>query len=144
MPKNPNINYDWAAIKSEYITNPNSSYRTLGKKYGVAYTSVCERSKKEGWLNAREQYQNGVVTRTVDQTAKNEVNRAVRLLTVSDKLLRRVERLLEDDEATIPPSQLESIAKTLKSIRDIQDGDKDKSNVKIEVVFGDGTEDFAQ
>ena len=144
MPKNPNINYDWAAIKSEYITNPNSSYRTLGKKYGVGYTSICARSQKEGWTNAREQYQNGVITEAVEQAAKNEVNRAVRLLNVSDKLLSRIERLLENDEATIPPSQLESIAKTLKTIRDVQGVDNDESNIKIDVVFGNGTEDFAQ
>ena len=144
MPKNPNITYDWTAIKSEYITNPNSSYRTLGKKYGVGYTSICARSQKEGWTNAREQYQNGVITEAVEQAAKNEVNRAVRLLNVSDKLLSRIERLLENDEATIPPSQLESIAKTLKTIRDVQGVDNDESNIKIDVVFGNGTEDFAQ
>ena len=31
---------DWSAIKTEYITDEESSYRKLGKKYGISHNII--------------------------------------------------------------------------------------------------------
>lgn len=143
MAKNPNVNYDWKKIKKEYITDDSTSYRGLAAKYGVTPNAIYHRAKKECWVEARRRHFDRVVAKSIEVAEETEADRLTRLLSVSDKLLLRVERFLEDDSAVIPPTQLESIAKVLKTIRDIQKGDRD-DRVQIDVVFGDETEDFAQ
>lgn len=39
----------WDKIKTEYLTDPSTSYRSLAKKYGVPHTSIAYRAKQEGW-----------------------------------------------------------------------------------------------
>ena len=136
-------NIDWRRIKTEYITDDSTSYRSLAKKYGVTPNAVYNRSKNEGWRELRERHFDSVVTKNIEIAAEMETERLSRIITVSDKLLTRVEKLLEDEKTQLPPSQLESIAKVLKAIRDIQNGDREDGGTHINVVFGDGTEDFA-
>ena len=45
---------DWQKIKTEYITT-DTSYRELSQKYGVHYTNIAKRAKKEDWQQLRQQ-----------------------------------------------------------------------------------------
>ena len=72
MPKDPHITggirHDWAAIKHEYITNPDASLRKMAAKYGVKYDTIAKKSKAEGWFAARKNHQSKVVSKGVSKT----------------------------------------------------------------------------
>ena len=111
---------DWQAIKTEYITT-NTSYRKLAQKYGVGLQAICNRSKAEGWIGQRKQHEDKTITKTLDAISSAQAARAARLQTVTDKLLRSVENLLEEHEELLVDTQsLRHISATLKDIKDIQ------------------------
>ena len=111
---------DWQKIKTEYITT-DTSYRKLAQKYGVTYTNIGIRSRKEGWPELREQHNAKTITKTMNAIASNQANRAARLQTVADKLLAKVERLVDEGEDLLADtSVMRDIARVLKDIKDIQ------------------------
>ena len=111
---------DWQSIKTEYITT-DTSYRKLAQKYGVTYTNIGIRSRKEGWPELREQHNAKTITKTMNAIASNQANRAARLQSVADKLLTKVERLVEEGEELLTDtSTMRDIARVLKDIKDIQ------------------------
>lgn len=111
---------DWQAIKTEYITT-DTSYRKLAQKYGVTYTNIGIRSRKEGWPELREQHNAKTITKTMNAIASNQANRAARLQTVADKLLAKVEQLVDEGEELLTDtSTMRDIARVLKDIKDIQ------------------------
>ena len=111
---------DWQKIKTEYITT-DTSYRKLAQKYGVTYTNIGIRSRKEGWPELREQHNAKTITKTMNAIASNQANRAARLQTVADKLLAKVEQLVDEGEELLTDtSTMRDIARVLKDIKDIQ------------------------
>ena len=111
---------DWQSIKTEYITT-DTSYRKLAQKYGVTYTNIGIRSRKEGWPELREQHNAKTITKTMNAIASNQASRAARLQTVADKLLAKVERLVDEgDELLTDTSTMRDIARVLKDLKDIQ------------------------
>ena len=111
---------DWQAIKTEYITT-DTSYRKLAQKYGVTYNNIGIRSRKEGWPELRNQHNAKTMTKTMNAIASNQASRAVRLQTVADKLLAKVERLVDEGEELLTDtSTMRDIARVLKDIKDIQ------------------------
>ena len=111
---------DWQAIKTEYITT-NTSYRKLAQKYGVGLQAICNRSKAEGWIEQRKQHEYKTITKTLNAISSAQATRAARLQTVTEKLLRSVENLLEEHEELLVDTQsLRHISATLKDIKDIQ------------------------
>ena len=111
---------DWQKIKTEYITT-DTSYRKLAGKYGISYTTVGERARKEGWAKEREQYQTKTLSKTLNKLSAERANRAARLFAVTDKLLLKVEKAVESlDEDCIDTQAFRQIAASLKDIKDIQ------------------------
>ena len=111
---------DWQKIKTEYITT-DTSYRKLAQKYGVTYTNIGIRSRKEGWSELREQHNAKTITKTMNAIASNQASRAARLQTVADKLLAKVERLVDEGEELLTDtSTMRDIARVLKDLKDIQ------------------------
>ena len=156
---------DWQKIKTEYITT-NTSYRKLAEKYGISYQTICRRSQAEQWSEQREQHTNKTVTRTLDAISKKQVDRAVKLISVSDQLLDRVQELVEmGSELLVAPQNLKHISGVLKDIKEIQmirsDADlreqearianlrkqaerEDKEKASITITLEGGLEDYAQ
>ena len=127
---------DWQAIKTEYITT-DTSYRKLAQKYGVTYTNIGIRSRKEGWPELREQHNAKTITKTMNAIASQQASRAARLQTVADKLLTKVERRIEDDEGLVADTaSMRDIARILKDIKDIHmiksDADLREQEARIE------------
>lgn len=112
---------DWNAIKLEYITDPTTSYRKLAEKYGVHYKVIGAKGKEEKWCELRSQHKDKILTNTLDAISNEQVDRATRLISVSDLLLTKVETLLQDEEMLlVNPQSLKHISGVLKDIKDIQ------------------------
>lgn len=86
---------DWLKIKTEYITT-DTSYRKLAEKYGVHYQTICARSKAEGWILLREQYQNRTITKTVEQISNKTAKQAAKVGDLADKLLVKLEKAIDE------------------------------------------------
>ena len=82
---------DWNKIKTEYITNPDTSYRELSQKYGVHYTNIAKRAKKEDWQQQRKQQANATQTKMIEAVESRKVDRATKLMDVSDLLLKKIQ-----------------------------------------------------
>lgn len=105
---------DWKKIKTEYITT-DISYRKLGEKYGVNYQTICARSKSEGWILLREQYQNKTIAKTIENLSDKEAKKAAKVGDLADKLLVKLEQAIEELNQTMVTHKTKT--------RDIQYGD---------------------
>ena len=108
---------DWQAIKTEYITT-DTSYRKLAQKHGVNYQAICHRSKEEGWIAQREQYRNSTITKTIEKISEQEANRAVKIHSVADKLLLKIEAFV--DRPGMMPKDVRSLVAAVKDLKEIQ------------------------
>ena len=108
---------DWQAIKTEYITT-DTSYRKLAQKHGVSYQAICHRSKEEGWIAMREQHKNNTTSKTLEKISQQEANRAVKIHSVADKLLLKIEALV--DRPGMMPKDVRSLVAAVKDLKEIQ------------------------
>ena len=150
---------DWQAIKTEYITTQ-TSYRKLAQKYGVSATQICNVGRNEKWVELREQHLNKTVAKTIEKISQQEANRAARIHTVADKLLDKIEAMV-DSERPLDTKGIRALTAAVKDLKEIQsvksaldeqeqearianlrkqaDKDEDKTE-EIEVVFVGGEE----
>ena len=156
---------DWQKIKTEYITNPDTSYRELSQKYGVHYTNIAKRAKKEDWQQQRKQQANATQTKMIQAVERRKVDRAAKLMDVSDLLLQKIASLVEElDVMDASPKDIRSLSAAIKDIKEIQmirsdadmreqearieklrrDADRDDSSGTITVRLPGGLEDYAQ
>ena len=114
---------DWRAIKTEYITDESTSYRKLAEKYGVSYTSIGEKARKEGWAKERERFLNKTLSKTLSAISKKQARQASRLQMVADKLLAKIEEAVDDlsmHELFMDRAALRQITGALKDIKEVQ------------------------
>ena len=111
---------DWQKIKTEYITT-DTSYRELSQKYGVHYTNIAKRAKKEDWQQQRQQQANTTQTKMIQAVERRKVDRAAKLLDVSDLLLQKVrERVEALDAIEMGSQEFRHLSATIKDIKEIQ------------------------
>lgn len=109
---------DWQAIKTEYITT-DTSYRKLAQKYGVGYQAICHKSIEEGWIAMREQHKNNTTTKTLEKISQQEANRTVKMMSVADKLLLKIEALVDRPEP-LNEKAIRSLTAAVKDLKEIQ------------------------
>ena len=157
---------DWDAIRTEYITNPETSYRKLAGKYGIHYKVISARGKAEKWLELRAQHKDKLLTKTLDKISREQADleaaRAVKLHTVADKLLLRIEAMV-DAEEPLDTKAIRAIASAIKDLKEVQgvhssldrmeqearianlrrsaEADKDKAG-EVKVVFDAGEDSW--
>jgi tRNA-dihydrouridine synthase len=127
---------DWQSIKTEYITTE-TSYRKLAQKYGIDSAVIGRRAKKEDWVKLRQQHINKTQTKTLNAISNKQVDRAAKLIGVSDLLLNKVKSLLEaDEELLVDTSIMKDVSIILKNLKDIQmirsDADLREQEARIE------------
>lgn len=111
---------DWNAIKTEYLTT-DTSYRKLAKKYGIHSTAVANRAGREGWVEERERFRRKSLSKTLEKLSSAQADRAARLQTVADKLLSKLEKVVDAlEDGALETQQFRQIAASLKDIKDIQ------------------------
>jgi hypothetical protein len=111
---------DWQKIKTEYITT-DTSYRELSQKYGVHYTNIAKKAKKEDWQQLRQQQANTTQTKMIQAVERRKVDRAAKLLETSDLLLQKVRQRIEALDALEMGSQeFRHLSATIKDLKEIQ------------------------
>ena len=108
---------DWQAIKTEYITT-DTSYRKLAEKYGVSRVQIGNVGKDEGWVELRRQHLDRTVSKTVAAVESAQVNRAKKMQTVADKLLNKIEAIV--DRPGMMPKDIRSLVAAVKDLKEIQ------------------------
>ena len=152
---------DWQDIKTEYITT-DTSYRKLAQKYGIHYKVISERGKNEKWVELRSQHRDKTLTKTLDKISQQEANRAAKIHSVADKLLLKIEAIVESEEL-LDTKGIRALTAAVKDLKEIQsvrtaldkqeqearianlrrqvDKDEEDSSM-IEVVFAAGPEEW--
>ena len=156
---------DWQKIKTEYITT-DTSYRELSQKYGVHYTNIAKKAKKEDWQHLRQQQTNTTQTKMIQAVERRKVDRAAKLLDVSDLLLQKVrERVEALDALEMGSQEFRHLSAAIKDLKEIQmirsEADMREQEARIEklrkeaekeehsdntivIQFAEGSEEYAK
>lgn len=70
---------DWIKIKTEYITDPTSTYRSLAEKYGVSTNTINTHAQDENWQEAREKKQEQLKQEIDKRVTKERIETAVEI-----------------------------------------------------------------
>ena len=109
---------DWAKIEAEYITT-DTSYRKLADKYNVDQATIARKAKKEDWVSKRQQHISTTQAKVLAADAQQKVDRASRLKNVADKLLDRVEDIVEYDQH-LTAAAIKNLSDALRNIKEAQ------------------------
>ena len=130
---------DWNIIKAEYIAG-GTSYRKLAKKYKVSFTTLQGVAKREKWVDLKRQAQDKSDTKIVNTVARDIAKNSVTLNNVCDKVLKKIEFILENYEE-IDTQSIKHITSSLKDIKDIKgvksDIDLKEQNARIDKLRKD-------
>ena len=109
---------DWQAIKTEYITTQ-TSYRKLAQKYGISHVQIGNVGKEEKWVELRRQHLDKTFAKTVEKISQQEANRAARIHTVADKLLNKIEAMV-DSGRPLDTKGVRALTAAVKDLKEIQ------------------------
>ena len=109
---------DWQAIKTEYITTQ-TSYRKLAQKYGISHVQIGNVGKEEKWVELRRQHLDKTLAKTVEKISQQEANRAARIHTVADKLLNKIEAMV-DSGRPLDTKGVRALTAAVKDLKEIQ------------------------
>lgn len=113
---------DWNAIKAEYIAG-GTSYRKLAEKYNVPFGTLRKWAAKEKWTELRDKTRAKADTKMANIISAKQANRYKRLQDVADKLLDKLEGIVENvilEEMILDKYTMKQITGALKDIKDIQ------------------------
>lgn len=109
---------DWQAIKTEYITT-DTSYRKLAQKYGINVTTIAKTASAEEWVEQRKQYAINTQAKTLEKISQQEANRAAKIHSVADKLLLKIEAMV-DSERPLDTKGIRALTAAVKDLKEIQ------------------------
>ena len=112
---------DWLAVKTEYVTTA-TSYRELARKYGVSRKTIADRGKAGNWVQERGQYRDESSTKIKAAAAEGQAERAVRFVSVADRLLGKIEEFVDSEYArTMTPKDIRALTAAMGDLKDIMD-----------------------
>jgi hypothetical protein len=109
---------DWKKIEAEYITTE-TSYRKLAQKYGLNQATIAQKAKAEDWVGKRKQQASTAQALILEKDITKKVDRATRLKTVADKLLDKVEVLVERNDE-LSATAIKNLSDAIKNIKEAQ------------------------
>ena len=150
---------DWKKIKTEYITT-NTSYRKLAKNYDIPFNTIQCRAKKEKWVELRKQYQDNIVTKSVEKAEENAIDYKSDLYDLAYKVATQLKDMINENTISdlvamgIKPRDITGAIKDLedalhiKSMSDIKEQEariaklrkevkEEKKDTNINITFGD-------
>lgn len=103
---------DYDAAEREYATG-SDSIRTLADKYGVAFSSMAEYSRKHGWNEKRNGYRSSISETALAKTRDKHLSEREEMLDEALKLIRasfyEYGRQLRAGEVAISPKDLATL-----------------------------------
>lgn len=117
---------DWDKVKSEYIAG-GTSYRKLAEKYGVSFSSVRWHADNEKWTDLKAKAQQKADTKIVEKIGGQKASRSAKLSTVADKLLDKIQDLLE----TMPVLDTQSVKHLTSALKDLKEVKGIKSDIDL-------------
>ena len=96
---------DWEKIRTGFVKD-GLSYRALSREFAAPYSTIQRRGIKEDWPGQREEYL--------------EENVGEKMKQVKTKLLRRIERTLDEDRE-LDSKDFKAMTGALKELQEIQD-----------------------
>ena len=121
------LDFDWTKIKTEYITDESTSYRKLAKKYGINYTTIGEKARREGWATEREQFRTKTLSKTLTKIAERQSDRAARFFSLTDTLYDKLVEAL----TLVDPNDTQGIRQITASLKDLKEMQSLKSDADI-------------
>lgn len=110
---------DWNEIRNKYITTA-TSYRKLAAEYGIDQAIISRKGKDEKWVEARKQYISETSAKIIDAAQESEVERAKKIYDVADKLLQKIEALVEGiNPARVNAKDIRSLTASVKDLKEI-------------------------
>lgn len=156
------MSIDWKNIETEYVTS-DISQRQLAVKYGICRSTIWKKAAEENWIEKRNKHRDRLVTKTVAAVESAMVSRARKVQTVADKLLNKIEAMV-DGENPLDTKAIRALTAAVKDLKEIQgvrseldeqeqkariahlqkqaEKDNDNSAGAIEVVFNAGPEEW--
>ena len=152
---------DWNVIKAEYIAG-GTSYRTLAKKHKVSVTTLTRTAIKEKWVELRQQAESKAEAELVKKVSSSKSKTNIKINEVADKLIAKMNATIESLDV-IDGQTIKHFTSALKDLKDItgfksdidikeqeariaklqKEAESEKNDNTIEVIFGDGMEDYA-
>lgn len=93
--KNGRQNYDWDALKTEYVTTK-ISLREMSAKHGISYRTVAKRSKRDDWVESRKKHFAKVTSKALSKVASKQSDQLAKELDAIDKLSDVITDTLKD------------------------------------------------
>lgn len=110
---------DWRRIKADYIAG-RGSLRELSEKYGVSFSTIQKKSMEEKWSVLRKKGRRKAEEKIIEAVVSKEVKKAIDIVDVADKLLRKITEVLEVVTSTQDIRHLTSALKDLREIKGIK------------------------
>ena len=94
--KDGSIRHKYDKIKYDYITDSSMSIEKLSKKYGVSYSTLADRSRKEGWYKDKKKHQKRVVEKAVAKAGTLQARELADELEYLNLMKGHMKKLLKD------------------------------------------------
>jgi hypothetical protein len=112
------LEWNWSELKSEYIST-DISYKKLCAKHDVPFHKLRKVAEREKWADLKAQARHKESMKIVEKVAKQGADHTLKLYSVADKLLQKIENTL--DEMDVLDSQsIKHFTSALKDIKDIK------------------------
>jgi hypothetical protein len=132
---------DFKRIKTEYIAG-GTSYRKLAEKYGVSRSKLQAIATKENWVDLRSQAQAKTESKIVESVSDQSAKKAVNIIDVADKLLGKIEEIVEN---VCDPDSIKKLTSAIKDLKEIKgfksDADKREQEARIKNLERQAQED---
>ena len=124
---------NWNKIKTEYITDPATSYRSLADKYKVSKNQIYAHGKEEGWPALRKQNMDRTVTEAVEAVKDSEVEAFAQLQRTANYLLQRLDSCAQAKSDEELDAYFRDYSVTLKNLRDVMQTPLDNRKKQAEI-----------
>lgn len=112
--------WNWDAIKTEYITNSKTSFRKLSDKYGPHKDTIWRKAKDECWDEMRRQHTDNTQTEILKADTEQKVSIAEKLNEATDMLLDNVVAQMKSREPVgMDIQEMKDVSVVLKNVKDI-------------------------
>ena len=108
---------DYSKLKKEYLRG-NISYRELAKKYSVPFGTLRKVAAREQWAQLRAQARAKADTKIIDAISDMELERAVNIIDVADKLLNKISEIMND--VVCDTQSIKHLTSALKDLKEIK------------------------